>query len=289
MSWIDKFTVFILSHGRANNVPTVQTLRKAGYSGRIAIVLDDLDSQVDDYKENFLDVEIVVFSKAKYFGTFDQMDNFGIQPSPIYARNAMWDIARERGLDTFCVMDDDYTKIEHRINSLGDYEKPITTTQANETFKAYCEYLIESGQSVIAMAQGGDFIGGAESNKVKLGLEPLRKMMNVYFFHVDRPITFISTLNDDLTTSLKENQQGNPVLTSMLTSVVQRETQQSAGGLTGIYLDRGTYVKSFYSVIFAPSAVKVAAMGDTTMRIHHEVRWNNIAPKIIRESHKRKQ
>ena len=65
------------------------------------------------------------------------------------------------------------------------------------------------------------------------------------------------------------------------------KTQANAGGLTDIYLDNGTYVKSFYSVMFCPSAVKVSMMGDTQMRIHHKVYWNYCVPKIINEKYKK--
>lgn len=37
------FAVFILSHGRAGNVKTYQTLINQGYTGNIYIVIDDED------------------------------------------------------------------------------------------------------------------------------------------------------------------------------------------------------------------------------------------------------
>jgi len=48
-----------------------------------------------------------------------------------------------------------------------------------------------------------------------------------------------------------------------------------------MYLDKGTYVKSFYSVMMNPSAVKVYKMATAHPRIHHFISWNNLAPKII--------
>ena len=58
-------------------------------------------------------------------------------------------------------------------------------------------------------------------------------------------------------------------------------------GLTDIYLDLGTYVKSFYSVMLQPVGVKVAPMGDNHKRLHHKVNYNKICPKIIRAEHKK--
>lgn len=54
------------------------------------------------------------------------------------------------------------------------------------------------------------------------------------------------------------------------------------GGLTDAYLDSGTYVKSFYSVIAVPNCVKISAMGSKDLRIHHKVDWNKAVPKLLR-------
>ena len=67
----------------------------------------------------------------------------------------------------------------------------------------------------------------------------------------------------------------------------QAQTQSNAGGMTDIYLDSGTYVKSFYSVICSPQAVKVGLMGRTNMRMHHKINWNYCTPKILNEKHKK--
>lgn len=53
--------------------------------------------------------------------------------------------------------------------------------------------------------------------------------------------------------------------------------------MTDLYLDSGTYVKSFYSVIFSPSCVKISMMGDKHKRVHHKVNWNSCCPKILNE------
>lgn len=41
----------------------------------------------------------------------------------------------------------------------------------------------------------------------------------------------------------------------------QMQTQKNAGGMTETYLESGTYLKSFYSVMYAPSCVKLNTMG----------------------------
>ena len=70
-------------------------------------------------------------------------------------------------------------------------------------------------------------------------------------------------------------------------AIVQLQTQKNKGGMSELYLDDGTYVKSFYSVIGMPSAVRVEMMGDKHTRIHHKIKWENCVPKIINQKYKK--
>ena len=67
----------------------------------------------------------------------------------------------------------------------------------------------------------------------------------------------------------------------------QLQTQSNAGGLTDIYLDNGTYVKSFYSVIHQPQCAKISTMGNKFRRIHHKINWDRCTPKILNEKWKK--
>ncbi len=275
------YAVIIPTHGRYDRVFTIDSLRKSGYTGNIYLLCDDEDKQLDQYKEKYGD-KVIVFSKDEYIGKFDKMDNFGNKACVVYARNAMWDAARSVGLTYFAVLDDDYVALQYRITADGGYYAK-TIKNADGVFAAYFNFLKTSGVDTVCFAQGGDYIGGKDNSKVKNGFKVSRKMMNLYFFSADKPIEFKGTINEDLTSSVTEGQRGQIILTSIMNSITQKETQTNAGGLTEIYLELGTYVKSFYSVIAAPSCVKVAAMGDTHLRLHHAVTWKNAVPKIIRE------
>ena len=67
------FAVFILTNGRANNVITYNKLRKHGYSGKIYLLIDDEDSQIEAYKEKYKD-QVVVFPKQKAIDMTDSGD-----------------------------------------------------------------------------------------------------------------------------------------------------------------------------------------------------------------------
>ena len=278
----DNFAVIIPTHGRYDRVYTENSLRRSGYTGLIYLLCDEGDKQIDAYRERYGD-RVLVFSKDSYAGKFDKMDNFGNKACVVYARNAMWDVAKSAGLKFFAVADDDYQAFEYRIKPNGGYYAK-KVKNADDLFCAYIKFIQESGVDTICFAQGGDFIGGAENTAVRDGFKVSRKMMNLYFFDVDKPIEFKGTINEDLTSSVTHGATGGKIITSRMNSIVQKETQTNAGGLTEIYLNLGTYVKSFYSVIAAPSCIKVASMGDSSLRLHHSVTWKNAVPKIIRET-----
>lgn len=279
----NNFAVFILSHGRAENIITLDALKKGGYKGKIYIIIDDEDKQADLYKQKYGDM-VIQFSKKEMDGTFDIGDNFNDRRVVVYARNKCHDIAKSLKLDYFLELDDDYTDFCFRYEDNGALRR-IQCTDLNKLFEKCINFLEVSNAHAIAFAQGGDYIGGTGSMAWQKKL--LRKVMNTFFCKTDRPFQFYGRINEDTTMYTTLGQRGYIFFTLGDVMVNQLQTQANAGGLTDIYLDKGTYYKSFCSVMFSPSCVKVSSMGNTHRRIHHLVKWNNCCPKIINEKYKK--
>ena len=287
----DDFCAFILTHGRPDNVATYKTLRKQGYTGKIYLVIDDEDESGDRYREIYGD-EVITFSKSDTALTFDEGDNFSDRRAVVYARNAIWEIAKSVGVDYFIELDDDYSAFMYRIGDDGFYGHWYA--RPDWLFSEMCDYLGATTFATVALSQGGDHIGGGGSMSVN-GTK--RKAMNAFVCKTDRPFQFLGRINEDTTSYTTLQRAGVPFLTVMATQVNQKATQSNAGGLTDIYLSMGTYIKSFYSVMFCPSAVRVGTLRDGGAkggtktdghaRLHHRVDWNACAPKIIREAHKK--
>ena len=277
-----KFAVFILSHGRADNVKTLKTLNKGNYTGKIYIICDDEDDQIEKYRK--LGPEVIVFNKTEEMKRTDTEDNFQDHRLVVYARNKCHDIAKELGLTHFLVLDDDYTDFCFRYKK-GKKLKAKSCKNLNQLFDEMLKFLDVSGALTVAMSQAGDFIGGAENGKLDKGID--RKAMNSFFCRTDRPFKYYGSTNEDVNSYIFNGMQGNLMFTIYRPSVIQTITQQNKGGLTDIYLDNGTYVKSFYSVIIEPSCAKVAIMNTKNARIHHKILWNNCCPKILNEKYKK--
>lgn len=111
----DDFCAFILTHGRPDKVLTYRTLRRAGYTGKIFIVVDDEDKTRHQYMAEFGE-QVLVFSKADIASRFDEADNFGDRRSIFYARNACFDLAKLVGCKYFIQLDDDYHEFQFRVD-----------------------------------------------------------------------------------------------------------------------------------------------------------------------------
>jgi hypothetical protein len=279
------FAVFILTHGRPEHVYTLKSLQKMNYSGKWYIVIDNEDKTADRYRELYGD-KVIMFDKLAISKTFDTADNFKDRRTIVYGRNACFDIAEKLGIKYFLQLDDDYTRFYYKYIKNGTTLSEIPLRQLDRCFELMLRFLDVTNAECVAMAQGGDFIGGADGSMLEKGIK--RKAMNTLFCRTDKRFQFLGRINEDVNTYVNMGRQGKLFLTVTRVGTYQKATQQTGGGMTDVYLDSGTYLKSFYSIIFAPSCVKINRMGAIHRRIHHKVLWNNCTPMIISEKYKKK-
>lgn len=277
------YCVFIPTYKRANNVITYKTLKKEGYTGKIYLVVDDKDPQLDEYKKIYKE-KVLVFSKDEISKRIDVVDNFPEKNSVIYARNKIPELAKEVGVKYYLVLDDDYQYFCYR-RCFGKKLLEFRCKNLDDIILACFDYLSKTDLiDCFCFSQNGDFIGGADSFE---SIGGKRKIMNSFFCKTDKPFEWKARMNDDVSTNLYNGQRGKLFFTINDVSIRQKETQGQNGGLTDMYLDLGTYIKSFYSVIVSPNCCKISAMGSNDLRIHHKILWNKSCPKLIRERFKK--
>ena len=282
------FAAFILSHGRADRVYTYNSLRRQGYTGKIYIIVDDQDDQVDLYKQKY-PKQVIVFNKAKAWEKVDCGDTIDDMRVVLPARNMCFKIAKKLGLTHFVELDDDYAYFGYRYEQNGALcESRIA--DMDRIFSAFCDLLDTTPIHTVCFAQGGDTIGGLQSSIWKQKVA--RKAMNVFVCKTDRPFEFFGRINEDTTMYTRLGQEGYLTFTFVALQAHQLATQSNPGGLTDVYCENGTYLKSFYSVMYSPSCVKIASMGGggngkMYRRIHHFVEWKYCTPCIISEKYRK--
>lgn len=284
----DDFCAFILTHGRPDRVHTYKTLINAGYTGKIYIVIDDEDKTADEYRTIYGN-KVLQFSKEAIAKTFDEGDNFNDRRVIIYARNACWDLARKVGCKYFIQLDDDYSGFYIRFNSQLKYGNTRNIKKnIDEIFIALLNFYLKIPALSIALSQGGDHIGGGGKDATP---KLMRKCMNSFICSTEKQFNFFGRINEDVNTYTTLSRRGEIFFTVFQAQLNQLATQSNKGGMTDIYLDGGTYIKSFYSVMYCPSAVKIGELSDPrspNSRLHHAINWHNVAPKILHERHRRR-
>lgn len=280
----DTFCVFILTHGRPDNVITLKTLERCGYTGRLYLVVDDEDKTVDRYRHNFGAERVIVFNKKAEADACDEGNNFDERRTITMARNACYSIASRLGVTTFVELDDDYTDFRYKLEETQNHLAIVKNLDA--MFDRVLGYYIASGSSAIAFAQNGDFIGGFDNGKGVYRFSK-RKCMNTFFCSTERPFRFVGAMNEDVNTYTTLGSRGAVFLTIPFAAINQTATQSQSGGITAMYKRFGTYCKAFTTVMMMPSAVKVSMMNSKTPRIHHTIDWASAVPRIVPERYRR--
>lgn len=240
--------------------------------------MDNLDKAQNEYIDEFGAENVFVFNKSWVALESDSMNNFNDRRATLFVRNECWNIAKELGYDYFCVMDDDYSAFSHK-----QVESERITHSLDDVCRWFVEYLINTPMMALAFAQGGDYIGGYDPTRRNYK----RKCMNSWFCKTDRPFKFFGVMNDDINACIQNGIRGGIFLTIYTFMLHQAPTQTVAEGVTETYLKYGTYIKSFYSVMLAPSSVKIALMGEKSPRLHHKINWSLTVPCIIDEKYKK--
>lgn len=274
------FCVLILTHGRPDHVLTASSLERSGYTGPVYFVVDDEDAALAEYRRRYGD-QVVTFSKADIAARFDEADNFAERRSIFYARNAAFDIAEDLGFTYFIQLDDDYSGFYLRAGAEQQFGN-WTVRDLDTVFGLVLDYYKSIPASTLCFGQGGDYLGGAECSTHQEWTFK-RKAMNTFICSTARRFAFQGKVNEDVNTYTEAGRRGLLFITFMPLMITQATTQQRQGGMTELYLDGGTYRKSFYSILYAPSCVKIGVMGNDHPRIHHAVDWKTAVPVIVPE------
>lgn len=280
MSDLNDLAIFILTYGRASEQVTLKELIKKHVKKNVYLVVSDDDEQLEQYQEKY-GKQVLVFSRDSV--QEQMMDNQYPKTGIISARNMCRTLAKKLGYKYFLELDDDYVGFNFRYVKDGKL-KTMAIKDLRPLFLASIELLDRTPIEAFAWAQAGDFIGGADSQTIKLRWK--RKAMNVIFMRSDTDYQFIGRINEDVNAYINAGKTGQIVLTESYTAIVQAKTQKTENGMTDLY-KHGTYKKSMYSVIQDPAIVRLRMMGNKFMRIHHEINWNACCPKIINEKYKK--
>ncbi len=243
----DDFAVFILTHGRPDNIQTLKTLIKGNYTGKYYLLVDDEDSTLDEYIAKYGD-KVCVFHKENNFDLGDNLTEY--KAVPVYARNEAFRIARELGLKYFLELDDDYKRFG--IKYEGDKKlKTIDVKDFDTLFEATVSFLEETKITCLAYAVEGDYIGGLEG-RFKQGM--YQNARNTFFCSVDREFEFLGRINEDVTTPAYHNMLGRLFFTILDVFITMTPHEKNKGGSSEQYKE--TNLIGIISILFCGCQVR---------------------------------
>lgn len=250
------FAVLILTHGRAHDQVTFNELEKRGYTGKVYLVIDDLDEQREEYERLYGD-SVIVFDKREYARRIDTMTTEDELRSVVFARNAAYDIADDLGLSYFAMFDDDLNQFTFRYVKGGKLvSAPVTDFDA--LFDAMLEFVETTGVASLCIATSGALIGDMNGVYSK----GLRWNFNqACVLRASDRLKFVGLLNEDLNATLLGANVGQMTLEVM--GIVKNAPLRGTndGGLHELYIDNEQYIRDFYSLIVHPSGLKIT-IGD---------------------------
>lgn len=269
------FAIYVMSHERSNDMATVKSLRKSGFTGEIIVVIDDLDSEADIYKDKIDEMEntsLMVFSKSEVAKNLDLMDNFGALGLGVYARIAIMEDAKKSGREIYGIFDDDVTEFTYRYDYYGTMKtKPIR--DMDEIVNAMCEFLSVPKISILSFKNSGGYFGGVNGEfKRGFGYRP-----DQTYFCKGWDIPFRGSRSDDEIGNAGTWRKGQCAYSIYSISHKTPSRGSNSGGMNADYAKNSMYTVNMYLVMDDPSSCYIS--GDKI-----KYKPNCRRPKVLAES-----
>lgn len=275
----NNFAIFIISHERADRQLTYNLLRRCNYTGKIYIVVDDEDKELELYHELYPD-ELIVFSKDEMLKDgVDTVDNFRNKKTALLPSNFCFEYAKSLRLDYFLKLDDDLRDLMYRYVDEGKL-KASKFTRMDDIMAVLIDFMEKTKVDCLSFGNAGSYIGGANGRfKEKIG----RNNAGSFLFKTDTDIRFLGTRQEDYNIVAKYSQVGRLFFEILDLCITTSQRGDNKGGCAEDYKDTGMYVVNFYSIIVAPSCTKIGFKKDFNIRRN----YNAMCPKIINERWKK--
>lgn len=242
---MSNIALFILTHGRAHDIKTYETLKRFGTEKDVFLIVDDMDDELDEYRNTFKNVE--VFDKRSV--DVDTMTNAEEWCTPVYARNYAFELAKKKGYDYFVMLDDDISDLKIRAEKDGKL-RSFDIKSIDDVFDGMAEFMAHSSVALLGFLPSGAYIGGlsgAYREKVK------RDITQVFMCRTKDGSYFKGVMNEDYIASLALANDGKTALSLFLINLFAPTRMSNKGGLHDTYAKMGVYVRDFYTCIAYPS------------------------------------
>ena len=254
----NKFCAFICTHGRPNSQITYNMLRNAGYKSKIYFVVDNQDTTIQDYINNFGADNIIVFDKNHYINTVDTGINVLKHRCNLFPKSAMDNIATKLGLTSYVMLDDDVPELSLRYVD-GDVLRRVKLTHDVETiFRLLSDFMFATDISTLGIGHPGMFFEGVKLFK-KNKVERFRIPYAIVFRNLCHSVKWSSYVWEDNVTGMEYLKRGEKwfVFPYIQQQVLPFGKNSASGGMHDTYNSEDTLRLYMETIKFNPSSVRV--------------------------------
>jgi len=248
----NKFCVFIISHERSDRVETYDTLLRGGYTGEIYIVIDNEDSQKTKYVDRFGKFTIV-FNKQSFIDACDTVGE-SRRASATYARNAVEYFAKELGVDSYAVMDDDIVALRYKYIEDDKVKSLPVNGGLDEVFKLYADFILQHDIATTSFQTVMFYVGGVGDFNSRV--TSARETFQIHIRNTKFPVEWRSVINEDIITEIETAQRG--YIWWSLPHVIYDAVAMNdkSGGVKESYDTISQFDRAFLATIVNPSCCK---------------------------------
>ena len=277
------FAIFILTHGRPHNQDTLKTLRNAGYTGKVYLIVDDLDNTQEEYQKLYEDV--VVFDKMRYVVSSETGISNPHIKFALFARNFIEDYARAIKLNFFGMVDDDLTKFRFRYVE-GNKLKSLEVKNMDKLLECYIDFMDTGNVATTSLASQFQFVGGISSIPEPQS-QKLRMCFNFYLRFVKYRVDWISNICHDRITSITCGREGQIWLQLPFVQYDMKELHGiNEGGNSDVYREISDFYRIFFSVLFLPDCNYAMFWKRNNGWVNKIPDYNTLCPMIISDKYK---
>lgn len=277
----DDTAIFIITHQRADKQLTLKMLESCGYSGRVYLVVDDMDGQIVEYRKRYGD-KVLVFNKKRYAESVDtHINKFGMS-SALFARNACVDMAKDMRLKFYFVCDDDIRWTYFKDARTG---KMVTTkiTDMEGILSGLVKFMENTSVHAVAFADNGAYIGGVNS-EVRKGVKyTLTKFM---LYRTSNPVEYESIIWEDQASCYRDLGKGKIDFSIMFLSAATPPNEKASGGCSEMYRQSTDYMNPFMVLLGRPDCVTITPGKRGKFRMR--TKQSALHPMILNEMHRKK-
>lgn len=275
----------ICTHGRPDKQYTLEALRKAGYTGKIILVVDDEDDTVNALASKYThytdsSTSVCIFCKQDYIDKVDYGPKL-FRKVILYGKCACEQLAKELNLDAFVISDDDTKQFRFRWVEDGKLRAVNITKDFDSVFEAFTEYMLTADITALSFGYTSSYLKGTQVFEPHV-LCNNRVAYNFVFRNTKHDVDWRGSYGEDLITACTSGIKGNiwmNIPTVQNDMVVQGK---SSGGMTELYKSQDSFELVQCETMYCPTSMTAQ---------YYKTRWygavqrENTFPKIISSRH----